>query len=405
MTAARGKLDILYVGMLPPHPGGSGISWSQLLAGFAARGHTVRALAPITAESLRGGDVFAASHPDIRVSRFLVPHHYTSPNIPAPEEYRRLEHQRISETLLKLIENARPDFIIIGRESFALHVPDLARAHSIPTLLGIRGNTTIAILNGTYPERLAGEMLEQYRKATLLVSAATHMADGLRALGFGNILVVPNAVDLGQFRPRPKDAALLGELGIGGDDIVVVHASNLKLPKRPLDIVMSAEQALQRNPRLCYVIVGDGACRQAMEDACRQKNISSRFRFVGWVEHARVPAWINLADLVVMPSATEGLSRVYIETQACGRVLLASDIPPAREVVEHGKTGLLFRMGDVADLREKTLLAAADPALRARIGEQARKRVQANALDKAVDAYLAIMQGNRASGASDPMAG
>jgi hypothetical protein len=51
------------------------------------------------------------------------------------------------------------------------------------------------------------------------------------------------------------------------------------------------------------------------------------------------------------------------------------------------------------------LLAAADPALRARIGEQARKRVQANALDKAVDAYLAIMQGNRASGASDPMAG
>jgi glycosyltransferase involved in cell wall biosynthesis len=45
---------------------------------------------------------------------------------------------------------------------------------------------------------------------------------------------------------------------------------------------------------------------------------------------------------------------VYLETQACGRVLLASDIPAAVDVVTDGETGLLFRKGDIAHLAART---------------------------------------------------
>ena len=51
-----------------------------------------------------------------------------------------------------------------------------------------------------------------------------------------------------------------------------------------------------------------------------------------------------------MPSESEAFPLVYLETQACGRLLLASDIPAGREVVVPGDNGLLFRTGDVADL-------------------------------------------------------
>src|SRR5205809_3386112 len=86
------------------------------------------------------------------------------------------------------------------------------------------------------------------------------------------------------------------------DGIVVMHVSNLKPLKRALEIVDSAARALKLNRRLVYVIVGDGFQRQAMEEACRSNGIAEHFRFVGWVEYSRVPAYLNLADLVVMPS-------------------------------------------------------------------------------------------------------
>jgi len=106
-----------------------------------------------------------------------------------------------------------------------------------------------------------------------------------------------------------------------------------------------------------------------------------------------MPEYMNLADLVLMPSEREGLARVYLEGQACGKTLIASDIPAAREVVIHGQTGLLFRMGDVEDLAEQTLLAAGDPLLREKISRPAREHVlRHHNLDTIVEQYLALMR-------------
>jgi hypothetical protein len=128
------------------------------------------------------------------------------------------------------------------------------------------------------------------------------------------------------------------------------------------------------------------------EDAT-SAGVIQRFRFQPFVDNAVMPRYMNLADLVVMPSEREGLSRVYLEAQACAKTLLASDIPGAREAVTHGETGRLFRRGDIDDLTEKTLLAAGDPALRARIGRQARQYVERHHdIDRAVDQYMALLQ-------------
>jgi glycosyltransferase involved in cell wall biosynthesis len=150
--------------------------------------------------------------------------------------------------------------------------------------------------------------------------------------------------------------------------------------------------AAPRDPRLIYVVVGDGSFRDAMQARCQVLGLADRFRFVGWVEYETVPAYFNVADIVVMPSETEGLSRVYLEAQASGLVLVASDIPAAREVVDDGKTGLLFRFGVAEDLAEKILLVARDAGLRARIGAATRQRVGANSLKVVSQQYSKIFQ-------------
>jgi len=133
--------------------------------------------------------------------------------------------------------------------------------------------------------------------------------------------------------------------------------------------------------------------RDEMQALTEESGVIGRFRFEPFVDNARMPGYMNLADLVVMPSEREGLSRVYLEAQACAKTLLASDIPGAREVVRHGETGLLFQKADVDDQAEKTLLAAGDSALRARIGRQARQYVERHHdIDRAVDQYMALLQ-------------
>lgn len=385
-------LDILFVGVLPPFPGGGAISPGEILAGLAGDNHRVRAVAPITAQGLRDGDAFAARHPNIEVTRFLIPFYEVGPNVPAPPEYREIERQGVREILPALIARRRPDVVVAGRETFAWDLPDIAAAHAVPSVLRISGGVTLALRNGTYPQALARPLLQQFRKFRLMIVQARHVADALKTLGFGNIAVIPNAVQVSRFAPGPKPQALRRELAIGSDDVVVAHVSNLKSIKRPLDFVESASEALREDPRLVYLVVGDGSYRSLMEEACRDKGIADRFRFVGWVEYERMPEYLRLADIVVMPSDAEQQARVYLETQACGRLLLASDIAGAKEVAVDSQTALLFRKGDIADLTAKTLLAARDPELRARIGREACIQAQSWSTTEAVAAYAAALR-------------
>lgn len=168
-----------------------------------------------------------------------------------------------------------------------------------------------------------------------------------------------------------------------------MHVSNFKALKRAVDLVAVAKVALPQKPSLKFVLVGDGPYLDETVRACWEAGLSSHFRFPGWVGYDEMPKWINLADMVVMPAEDETQARVYLETQACGRALLASDIAAAREVVSDGETGVLFRMGDVGDLTKKVLRVAHDPQLRAMIGRNARRRVRAHDIDAAVATYTA----------------
>lgn len=268
----------------------------------------------------------------------------------------------------------------------------IAASYDLPSVLLVRGGSrTAELVAGRFPQQLTQLLLAEYCKASLIVAVARHLAQGLRRLGLDRVRTIQNTVDLGAFSPRPKKSALLQKLGLSGDEVVVMHVANLQARKRSLDVVWSADSALRQDRSLVYVIVGDGPLRATMELACRERQLAERFRFVGWVPYHQVPDYVNLADLVVMPSEAEGLSRVYLETQASGRVLLASDIPAAREVVVHGETGLLFSKGDIEDLAKKTLLAASDPGLRADIGHRARERVRAHSLGDGIAAYASTI--------------
>lgn len=307
-------------------------------------------------------------------------------------EYRDHERRGIEQEMAKAIAEERPDVLVAGRENFAWHVPELAAYHGLPSLLLVQGGTALGILRGTYAADSATALLRRFREANAIVAVAQHLARELTRLGIPGVQAIPNPVDLRRFAPGPRNAALADALGIRDADVVVAHFSNMKPLKRPLDLVLSAEHALALDPSLLYLVVGDGPLRKEVEARCAARGLSGRFRFVDWVDHEEVPDYLGLADLVVMPSAGEGQALVYLEAHASGKTLVASDIAGAREVIEDGATGILFRVGDIDDLTEKTLLAARQPELRARIGATSRERARTHSVESVVARYEAVLE-------------
>jgi glycosyltransferase involved in cell wall biosynthesis len=279
----------------------------------------------------------------------------------------------------------RPDVVVAGRETFAWDVPDVAREHGLPCAVILQGTTTAGILRGTYPR--AGALIEQYRKADLVVAPAEHVARALGPARLPNVRVIPNSVDAGRFRPRPRPDALLRALGVPAEHVVVAHASNLERVKRPLDLVDAAARVLAEEGGITFLVMGDGGRRAEMERACAAAGIADRFRFTGWVPHAAMPEHLAAAEVVAMTSEFEAQSLAQLEAMASGRVLVASDVDGAREIVADDETGLLFPAGDPDALAAAIVRAARDPGLRARIGEAARATALRHAPERQVAAY------------------
>jgi glycosyltransferase involved in cell wall biosynthesis len=298
-----------------------------------------------------------------------------------------MEYEQLSEIVSQIFKEQDFDLAIVGRETFANHAPDLLADRKIPFVQWVRGNPAIAMINGTFPEDQTAKLLQKFSRASLIITAAHHLTKGLREMGLSQVITIDNAIDLNSFRPGPRDTGLMQQLEIDRKDCVVLLPVNLHPRKRPLDLVESAKWALREEPGLVFLCLGDGLLRQPMEESCRERNISHRFRFLGWADYSKMPSYFRLAELVVVPSQSEGLARVYMETLASRRLLICSDIPASREAVANRVTALLYPTGDTAKLTSLLLQAARNSTLRRRIAARGYHHSRTFDLKRAVSEY------------------
>ena len=126
--------------------------------------------------------------------------------------------------------------------------------------------------------------------------------------------------------------------------------------------------------RACSIWSSATARAAHCEAECARAGVAEHFRFTGWVPHHEVVRYMNLSDIVVMPSAAEALALSSISRhKPAAALLVASDVAGAREVVDDGMTGLLFPVGDIDGLtardaagRSRSRLCAGDRRPRAR---------------------------------------
>ena len=119
-----------------------------------------------------------------------------------------------------------------------------------------------------------------------------------------------------------------------------------------------------------YLIVGEGSHRTDLEKLTKKLNIKN-INFEGAVPYFRIPEFIIASDIIVLPSLAEGVSRVLLETMACGKPVITTKLVGTKELIIHGKTGILVEKDNVQQLTEALISLLKDKLLREKIGKTA----------------------------------
>ena len=209
-----------------------------------------------------------------------------------------------------------------------------------------------------------------------VVCVSAGQAERVRRAGVlpERVRVIRNAARLGAF--AEPDLVMRGQLRAlaGGNGPIILGAGRLSPEKGFHTLVDAARHLLPNHPSARIIVFGDGPDRLALERRAADYGLSERVRFAGF--RTDLDALLPWADVVVLPSLTEGLPNVALEAAAAGVPVVATAVGGTPEVVVNGRTGFLVPPNDPAALAARIgdLLRHADWA-RA-FGAAARRRVE-----------------------------
>jgi glycosyltransferase involved in cell wall biosynthesis len=190
---------------------------------------------------------------------------------------------------------------------------------------------------------------------------------------------LPNGVDARHFHSEVDGGAVRDQYRLrpDGRTILFVGALDRAHYFKGIGVLLRALASIS-DPDLRLLVVGDGDLRATYQDQAQALGLATQVTFCGRVSDADLPAHYAACDLLVLPSTTmgEAFGVVLLEAMACGKPVIASNLPGVRTVVDNGHNGLLARPGDVADLAQKLQRLLADADERLAMGARGRKKVE-----------------------------
>jgi len=201
----------------------------------------------------------------------------------------------------------------------------------------------------------------------IAVSSSLHAEARRLGVSSERLSLIENGVDTDEYRRRgaPRNGA--GILHIGA-------AGRLTPEKGFLDLITAVETLLEEGLDVRLSIGGDGPQRGALEERIRASRHAARLALAGYVDDMR--AFYAELDLFCLSSLREGLPNVVLEAMAMSLPVVATTAGGLGTFLRDGDDALLCAPGSPAALAAALRTAIRSPALRARLGQVARTRVE-----------------------------
>ena len=216
------------------------------------------------------------------------------------------------------------------------------------------------------------KFFKSYDKVDLFIAPSQFLADVIsKRIPREKIVVLRNGIDLNEYKPTSEDEGY------------VLYFGRLSKEKG-IETLLKAHQDITKEIPL--KIVGTGP----MEAELKAKYPETEF--LGYQTGEKLKSLVAKASFVVVPSECyENCSMAVLEAMALGKPIIASRIGGLPEQIEDGKTGFLFEMGNVEELREKIIYLWRDKELKIEMGKEARKKAEEKfSLEKHCEELLQI---------------
>jgi glycosyltransferase involved in cell wall biosynthesis len=345
---------------------GSGASYAKLARGLAERGHVAHL-------------VTAAERLTSRVAAM---------ELPVTEIPGRNTGPREILALLRVLRQ-------IEAEALVVDTPRDVRLAAWATLLHparivYRYNLNYRrprndLMDRAYLRRVAACV---YQSRYIQEEAARHTPRIARIKGFR----IPNGYDLERYTPDPEAGRVFRDrYGIAGDAKVVLTTAKLARNKGHEVAIAALGRLHHGGTPVTYLICGDGGREAELRDHARSVRLPAVF--TGLLEPAEIVSALAAADVVVHPSLNEIFPNAVGEAMACGRAVVAADAGGTGELVgRDGDAGMLVPPGDPDALAGAVGALLADPGRRDRMGQAARRRIEAEfPVGRMIDRYEAAL--------------
>jgi len=285
---------------------------------------------------------------------------------------------QLTRRLREVAREVRPDIIHAHSPVLnALPAIRVGRELGIPVVYEIRAFwEDAAVDHGTTREGSA-----RYRLTRALETRAIRMADhvfticeGLRSdiagrgINPAKVTVIPNAVDTHSFQAsQAPDPALKHSLALDGK--VVLGFVGSFYAYEGLDLLIDSLPAiLQASPAVALLLVGGGPEEARLREQVARLGLQSHVVFSGRVPHKEVSRYYDLIDVLAYPRHSMRLTELVtplkpLEAMAQHKLFVASSVGGHRELVEHMKTGVLFKADDKQALTQAVLDLLARPQI------------------------------------------
>ena len=350
---------------------GANQALNRLVGRGLEKGHQFRIYSPVT------------DTPAFEPVGELVP----VPSIPIPirSEFRlatglpRGTREDVRQFAPDLLHVSTPDILGTRAQTFAkqLGVPVVASLHT-------RFETYFEHYGLGWARPLAEAHLRRfYRRSEHVLAPTPGIVDELRQLrGDARASLWSRGVDRELFDPKRRDMEWRRATGFSDDDVVVLFFGRLVLEKGVRDFVAIVRQLQARGLAVKPLVVGAGPAAdefQPLGDAV----------LAGHLDGPDLARAIASADILIHPSRTEAFGNVVLEAMASGLAIVSADTDSSRQLIEHGRTGVLVSAPDADASGAEIATLIADPQRRQQLGSEARKASARFSWDAASDSVLA----------------
>lgn len=251
---------------------------------------------------------------------------------------------RIADAVLPLVRklHAKQPFDLVDAQFFFPDGPAaaiIARELELPLTIKSRGADI-----HFWGQRLQAraQMIDASNQAAGLLTVSAALRQDMITLGMpaNRITVHYTGLDREKFHPMERGAAralvsAMPNLQIWSEGPLLVTPGAL-IPRKGQAIVI---EALTRLPEARLALAGVGEDEARLRALVKRLGVDDRVQFLGLVDHELLPHVLCAADVLVLPSASEGLANVWVEGLACGTPIVIPDIGGAREIVSDESAG------------------------------------------------------------------